>query len=208
MASRPIKSIEVILLLPAFFNGVICLHFSFIFLRHYLFIPITTKRPVLTFYAIGKKQRIFSLWLCFNKSLFRNIPQSTTQSARTSNCFPVLFASDDEEFNPFLSPTSTQSSRVINNNDHSNLANHKTGGNDKPKLPILHQLSLENVSGLFVDYPQKVKITLNSYVLIRNFMMTLYPPKLVENKCSGTSHGSSMARYEKLHRAASSHLIL
>ena len=150
MASRPIKSIEVILLLPAFFNGVICLHFSFIFLRHYLFIPITTKRPVLTFYAMGKKQRIFSPWLCFNKSLFRNIPQSTTQSARTSNCFPVLFASDDEEFNPFLSPTSTQSSRVINNNDHSNLANHKTGGNDKPKLPILHQLSLENGSGLSI----------------------------------------------------------
>ena len=121
---------------------------------------------------MGKKQRIFSPWLCFNKSLFRNIPQSTTQSARTSHCFPVLFASDDEEFNPFLSPTSTQSSRVINNNDHSTLANHKTGGNDKPKLPILHQLSLENGSGLSIDYPQKVEITLNSYVLTRNFMMT------------------------------------
>ena len=39
----------------------------------------------------------------------RNITKTKSEDMRNSACFPVLFASDDEDFNLFLSPTSVSS---------------------------------------------------------------------------------------------------
>ena len=43
---------------------------------------------------------------------YRNIKKTKSEDMRNSMCFPVLFASDDEDFNLFLSPTSVSSLKL------------------------------------------------------------------------------------------------
>ena len=42
----------------------------------------------------------------------RNITKTKSEDMRNSVCFPVLFASDDEDLNVFLSPTSASSVKL------------------------------------------------------------------------------------------------
>ena len=77
-------------------------------------------------------------------------------------------------------------------------------------IPILHQQT--DFAFLEVILSQETSL-FNEFSTFQNFalkpetassMKTLASPKLVENKFSGTSRGSSLVRLEKLYRAAAS----
>ena len=68
----------------------------------------------------------------------RNITKTKSEDMRNSACFPVLFGSDDEDLNLFLSPTSVSSVKL----SRAPVVNHL----DKC------QVSLEYNEGVGVNY--------------------------------------------------------
>ena len=88
----------------------------------------------------------------------RNISSAINVSRRPSSQFPVLFASDDEDFNPFLSPSSVASIKLSSTalSPHSELQklstkaridDCNTGYQNTTALTTFHKKPLEDDAG-------------------------------------------------------------